>query len=55
MAAEREKYENELTIAQEAEQRKLKQVQYETRKAELQNELELESLKKEQEFTQKVE
>jgi len=54
LAAEREKYENELTIAYEAEKRKLHQVQYDTRKVELQNQLELDKLKKEQEFTQKV-
>lgn len=52
LRAEKEKYENQLTVAKEAEQRKLKQVQYETRKVEVENSLELERMKKEQLFAQ---
>jgi hypothetical protein len=35
LQAEKEKYENQLSIAREAEMRKLKKVQFETRKIEM--------------------
>jgi len=52
LRAGKEKYENQLAVAKEAEQRKLKQARYDTQKVDVENALELEKMRKEQLFAQ---